>query len=147
MIEFLRIFSTIALACGSAVIGLQLLRGNMLYLVFKQDESARCEKQQQEQTAHNIARLAAPVSFAFFAAAISLLFFEIGRSLGVFLVAQIFSVACDVSMLAFLVLIVRLYIKLGATKDQKAKFSSSNVHVTLYVLAHVVLLTVLSLLY
>ena len=147
MLEFLRVFIAIALACVSAIIGLQLLHGNLLYLVFKQDESARHEKQQQEQTARNIAQLAAPVTFAFFAADISLLFFEIGRALGVPMVAQIFSIACDVAMLAFLVLTVRLFAKLGTTKSQKAKFKSSNVRVTLYVLVLVVLLTVLSLLF
>lgn len=147
MIEFVRIFVAIALAFVSAIIGLQLLRGNMLYLVFKQDESARHEKQQQEQTAHAIAQLAASVTFAFFAADVSLLFFEIGRSLGVPVMAQIFSIVCDVAMLAFLVLTVRLFVKLGATKDRKAKFKSSNVRITLYMLVLVVLLTALSLLF
>lgn len=147
MIEFIRIFVSIALGCASAIIATQLLRGNCLSLVFKADEHASYEKQQQEKTARSIGELAATVTFAFFAADVSLLFFEIGRSLGVVVMAQIFSIACDVAMIAFLVLTVRLYVKLGGTKDPKAKFKSSNFRVSLYVLVLVVLLTALSLLF
>ena len=61
--------------------------------------------------------------------------------------SQIFSIGCDVAMIAFLVLTVRLFAKLGTTIDPKAKFKSSNVRVSTYVLALVILLTVLSLLF
>ena len=147
MIELIRVFVAVGLGCASVCVAIQLLRGQWLALVFKTDDSTRYEKQQQESTARKIGELAAPVTFAFFAADVSLLFFELGRSLGVPLIAQIFSVACDVSMLAFLALTVRLFVKLGSTKDPKAKFKSSNVRVTLFDLVLVVLLTLLAFLF
>lgn len=147
MIELLRIFVAVGLGCASAIIGMQLLRGNYLSLVFKFDDSKNFEKQQQEHTAQLLGKLAATVTFAFFAADVCLLFFEIGRSLNVPPMSQIFSTGCDVAMIAFLVLTVRLFVKLGTTKDPKAKFKSSNVRISTYVLALVILLTVLSLLF
>lgn len=147
MIEPLRIFVAVVLGCASAIIGMQLLRGNYLSLVFKFDDSKNFEKQQQGHTARLLGKLAATVTFAFFAADVCLLFFEIGRSLNVPPMSQIFSIGCDVAMIAFLVLTVRLFAKLGTTKDSKAKFKSSNVRVSTYVLALVILLTVLSLLF
>ena len=146
MLELLRIFVAVGLGCASAIIGMQLLRGNYLSLVFKFDDSKNFEKQ-QEHTAQLLGKLAATVTFAFFAADVCLLFFEIGRSLNVPPMSQIFSIGCDVAMIAFLVLAVRLFAKLGTTKDPKAKFKSSNVRVSTYVLALVILLTVLSLLF
>ncbi len=146
MLELLRIFVAVGLGCASAIIGMQLLRGNYLSLVFKFDDSKNFEKQ-QEHTAQLLGKLAATVTFAFFAADVCLLFFEIGRSLNVPPMSQIFSIGCDVAMIAFLVLTVRLFAKLGTTKDPKAKFKSSNVRVSTYVLALVILLTVLSLLF
>lgn len=146
MLELLRIFVAVGLGCASALIGMQLLRGNYLSLVFKFDDSKNFEKQ-QEHTAQLLGKLAATVTFAFFAADVCLLFFEIGRSLNVPPMSQIFSIGCDVAMIAFLVLTVRLFAKLGTTKDPKAKFKSSNVRVSTYVLALVILLTVLSLLF
>ena len=146
MIELLRIFVAVGLGCASAIICMQLLRGNYLSLVFKFDDSKNFEKQ-QEHTAQLLGKLAATVTFAFFAADVCLLFFEIGRSLNVPPMSQIFSIGCDVAMIAFLVLTVRLFAKLGTTKDPKAKFKSSNVRVSTYVLALVILLTVLSLLF
>ncbi|WP_302936233.1 hypothetical protein [uncultured Senegalimassilia sp.] len=147
MIELLRIFVAVGLGCASAIIGMQLLRGNYLSLVFKFDDSKNFERQQQEHTAQLLGKLAATVTFAFFAADVCLLFFEIGRSLNVPPMSEIFSIGCDVAMIAFLVLTVRLFAKLGTTKDPKAKFKSSNVRVSTYVLALVILLTVLSLLF
>lgn len=146
MLELLRIFVAVGLGCASAIIGMQLLRGNYLSLVFKFDDSKNFEKQ-QEHTAQLLGKLAATVTFAFFAADVCLLFFEIGRLLNVPPMSQIFSIGCDVAMIAFLVLTVRLFAKLGTTKDPKAKFKSSNVRVSTYVLALVILLTVLSLLF
>ena len=146
MLELLRIFVAVGLGCASAIIGMQLLRGNYLSLVFKFDDSKNFEKQ-QEHTAQLLGKLAATVTFAFFAADVCLLFFEIGRSLNVPPMSQIFSIGCDVAMIAFLVLTVRLFAKLGTTKDPKAQFKSSNVRVSTYVLALVILLTVLSLLF
>lgn len=147
MLELLRVFIAVGLGAASAVIALQLLRGKCLNLVFKHDDNANYTNQQQEQTAKQLGELAATVTFAFFAADISLLFFEIGRQLNVALMAQIFSISCDVAMIAFLVLTVRLYAKLGTTKDPKAKFKSSNFRVSVYVLVLVALLTMLSLLF
>lgn len=147
MIELLRIFVAVGLGCASAIIGMQLLRGNYLSLVFKFDDSKNFKRQQQEHTAQLLGKLAATVTFAFFAADVCLLFFEIGRSLNVPPMSQIFSIGCDVAMIAFLVLTVRLFAKLGTTKDPEAKFKSSNVRVSAYVLALVILLTVLSLLF
>lgn len=147
MIELLRIFVAVGLGCASAIIGMQLLRGNYLSLVFKFDDSKNFERQQQEHTAQLLGKLAATVTFAFFAADVCLLFFEIGRSLNVPPMSQIFSIGCDVAMIAFLVLTVRLFAKLCTTKDPKAKFKSSNVRVSTYVLVLVILLTVLSLLF
>ncbi|RXZ53137.1 hypothetical protein ET524_00450 [Senegalimassilia faecalis] len=147
MIELLRIFVAVGLGCASAIIGMQLLRGSYLSLVFKFDDSKNFEKQQQEHTAQLLGKLAATVTFAFFAADVCLLFFEIGRSLNVPPMSQIFSIGCDVAMIAFLVLTVRLFTKLGTTKDPKAKFKSSNVRISTYVLVLVILLTVLSLLF
>ena len=119
MIELLRIFVAVGLGCASAIIGIQLLRGNYLSLVFKFDDSKNFERQQQEHTAQLLGKLAATVTFAFFAADVCLLFFEIGRSLNVPPMSQIFSIGCDVAMIAFLVLTVRLFAKLGTTKDPK----------------------------
>ena len=68
MLELLRIFVAVGLGCASAIIGMQLLRGNYLSLVFKFDDSKNFEKQQQEHTAQLLGKLAATVTFAFFAA-------------------------------------------------------------------------------
>ena len=99
MIEPLRIFVAVVLGCASAIIGMQLLRGNYLSLVFKFDDSKSFEKQQQGHTARLLGKLAATVTFAFFAADVCLLFFEIGRSLNVPPMSQIFSIGCDVAMI------------------------------------------------
>lgn len=147
MLEIIRVFVAVFLGAASAVIGLQLLRGKCVGFVYKFDESKRHEQQQQEKYADNLAQLAATVTFALFAADISLLFFELGKMLEVSVMATIFSIACDVAMIAFLVLVVRLYMKLGADKDPKAKFKASNTRITLYVLILCALLTGLSILF
>ena len=51
---------------------------------------------------------------------------------------------CDVSMVAFLITVVRLYVKLVSSKDPKAKFKSSNVRVTVFVLVQCVLLSLMA---
>mgnify|MGYP001050105173 FL=1 len=120
------------------------MNGKYLQLVYKYDESANYQKQQQEAKATEIAKLASAVTFAFFATDASLLFYELGRTMGVPDLASIFSLVCDVAMVAFLITVVRLYVKLVGSKDPKAKFKSSNVRVTVFVLVQCVLLSLMA---
>ena len=66
------------------------------------------------------------------------------QTMGVPDLATIFSLVCDVAMVAFLITVVRLYMKLVGSKDPKAKFKSSNVRVTVFVLVQCVLLSLMA---
>lgn len=140
----LQIFFAVIFGCVSLLVAFQLMNGKCLQLVYKYDERANHQKQQQEAKAKEIAKLASAVTFAFFATDASLLFYELGRTMGVADLATIFSLVCDVAMVAFLATVVRLYVKLIGSKDPKAKFKSSNVRVTLFVLAQCVLLSLMA---
>ena len=140
----LQIFFAVIFGCVSLLVAFQLMTGKCLQLVYKYDESANYQKQQQEAKATEIAKLASAVTFAFFATDASLLFYELGRTMGVPDLASIFSLVCDVAMVAFLITVVRLYVKLVGSKDPKAKFKSSNVRVTVFVLVQCVLLSLMA---
>lgn len=140
----LQIFFAVIFGAVSLLVAFQLMNGKYLQLVYKYDESANHQKQQQEAKAKEIAKLASAVTFAFFATDASLLFYELGRTMGVSDLATIFSLVCDVAMVAFLVTVVRLYVKLVGSKDPKAKFKSSNVRVTVFVLVQCVLLSLMA---
>lgn len=140
----LQIFFAVIFGAVSLLVAFQLMNGKYLQLVYKYDESANHQKQQQEAKAKEIAKLASAVTFAFFATDASLLFYELGRTMGVSDLATIFSLVCDVAMVAFLITVVRLYVKLVGSKDPKAKFKSSNVRVTVFVLAQCVLLSLMA---
>lgn len=140
----LQIFFAVIFGCVSLLVAFQLMNGKCLPLVYKYDESANYQKQQQEAKATEIAKLASAVTFAFFATDASLLFYELGRTMGVPDLASIFSLVCDVAMVAFLITVVRLYVKLVGSKDPKAKFKSSNVRVTVFVLVQCVLLSLMA---
>ena len=140
----LQIFFAVIFGCVSLLVAFQLMNGKCLQLVYKYDERANHQKQQQEAKAKEIAKLASAVTFAFFATDASLLFYELGRTMGVADLATIFSLVCDVAMVAFLATVVRLYVKLIGSKDPKAKFKSSNVRVTVFVLAQCVLLSLMA---
>lgn len=140
----LQIFFAVIFGAVSLLVAFQLMNGKYLQLVYKYDESANHQKQQQEAKAKEIAKLASAVTFAFFATDASLLFYELGRTMGVSDLATIFSLVCDVAMVAFLVTVVRLYAKLAGSKDPKAKFKSSNVRVTVFVLVQCVLLSLMA---
>ena len=140
----LQIFFAVIFGCVSLLVAFQLMNGKCLRLVYKYDESANYQKQQQEAKATEIAKLASAVTFAFFATDASLLFYELGRTMGVPDLASIFSLVCDVAMVAFLITVVRLYVKLVGSKDPKAKFKSSNVRVTVFVLVQCVLLNLMA---
>lgn len=140
----LQIFFAVIFGAVSLLVAFQLMNGKYLQLVYKYDESANHQKQQQEAKAKEIAKLASAVTFAFFATDASLLFYELGRTMGVSDLATIFSLVCDVAMVAFLITVVRLYVKLVGSKDPKAKFKSSNVRVTVFVLVQCVLLSLMS---
>ena len=139
----LQIFFAVIFGCVSLLVAFQLMNGKCLQLVYKYDESANYQKQQQEAKATEIAKLASAVTFAF-ATDASLLFYELGRTMGVPDLASIFSLVCDVAMVAFLITVVRLYVKLVGSKDPKAKFKSSNVRVTVFVLVQCVLLSLMA---
>lgn len=139
----LQIFFAVIFGCVSLLVAFQLMNGKCLQLVYKYDESANYQKQQQEAKAKEIAKLASAVTFAFFATDASLLFYELGRTMGVPDLASIFSLVCDVAMVAFLITVVRLYVKLVGSKDPKGKFKSSNVRVTVFVLTQCVLLSLM----
>ena len=139
----LQIFFAVIFGCVSLLVAFQLMNGKCLQLVYKYDESANYQKQQQEAKATEIAKLASCVPFAFFATDASLLFYELGRTMGVPDLASIFSLVCDVAMVAFLITVVRLYVKLVGSKDPKGKFKSSNVRVTVFVLTQCVLLSLM----
>ena len=94
--------------------------------------------------ASNLFRRHLRMCFAFFATDASLLFYELGQTMGVPDLATIFSLVCDVAMVAFLITVVRLYVKLVGSKDPKAKFKSSNVRVTVFVLVQCVLLSLMA---
>ena len=128
----LQIFFAVIFGCVSLLVAFQLMNGKCLQLVYKYDESANYQKQQQEAKATEIAKLASAVTFAF------------GRTMGVPDLASIFSLVCDVAMVAFLITVVRLYVKLVGSKDPKAKFKSSNVRVTVFVLVQCVLLSLMA---
>ena len=140
----LQIFFAVIFGCVSLLVAFQLMNGKSLQLVYKYDESANYQKQQQEAKATEIAKLASAVTFAFFATDASLLFYELGQTMGVPDLATIFSLVCDVAMVAFLITVVRLYVKLVGSKDPKAKFKSSNVRVTVFVLVQCVLLSLMA---
>lgn len=140
----LQIFFAVIFGCVSLLVAFQLMNGKCLRLVYKYDESANYQKQQQEAKATEIAKLASAVTFAFFATDASLLFYELGRTMGVPDLASIFSLVCDVAMVAFLITVVRLYVKLVGSKDPKAKFKSTNVRVTVFVLVQCVLLSLMA---
>lgn len=140
----LQIFFAVIFGAVSLLVAFQLMNGKYLQLVYKYDENANHQKQQQEAKAKEIAKLASAVTFAFFATDASLLFYELGRTMGVSDLATIFSLVCDVAMVAFLVTVVRLYAKLAGSKDPKAKFKSSNVRVTVFVLVQCVLLSLMA---
>lgn len=140
----LQIFFAVIFGCVSLLVAFQLMNGKCLQLVYKYDECANYQKQQQEAKATEIAKLASAVTFAFFATDASLLFYELGRTMGVPDLASIFSLVCDVAMVAFLITVVRLYVKLVGSKDPKAKFKSSNVRVTVFVLVQCVLLSLMA---
>lgn len=140
----LQIFFAVIFGCVSLLVAFQLMNEKCLQLVYKYDESANYQKQQQEAKATEIAKLASAVTFAFFATDASLLFYELGRTMGVPDLASIFSLVCDVAMVAFLITVVRLYVKLVGSKDPKAKFKSSNVRVTVFVLVQCVLLSLMA---
>ena len=140
----LQIFFAVIFGCVSLLVAFQLMNGKCLQLGYKYDESANYQKQQQEAKATEIAKLASAVTFAFFATDASLLFYELGRTMGVPDLASIFSLVCDVAMVAFLITVVRLYVKLVGSKDPKAKFKSSNVRVTVFVLVQCVLLSLMA---
>lgn len=143
----LQIFFAVIFGCVSLLVAFQLMNGKSLQLVYKYDESANYQKQQQEAKAKEITRLASAVTFAFFATDASLLFYELGQTMGVPDLATIFSLVCDVAMVAFLITVVRLYVKLVGSKDPKAKFKSSNVRVTIFVLAQCVLLSLMAVIF
>lgn len=143
----LQIFFAVIFGAVSLLVAFQLMNGKYLQLVYKYDESANHQKQQQEAKAKEIAKLASAVTFAFFATDASLLFYELGRTMGVSDLATIFSLVCDVAMVAFLVTVVRLYAKLAGSKDPKAKFKSSNVRVTVFVLVQCVLLSLMAIVF
>lgn len=140
----LQIFFAVIFGCVSLLVAFQLMNEKCLQLVYKYDESANYQKQQQEAKATEIAKLASAVTFAFFATDASLLFYELGQTMGVPDLATIFSLVCDVAMVAFLITVVRLYVKLVGSKDPKAKFKSSNVRVTVFVLVQCVLLSLMA---
>lgn len=140
----LQIFFAVIFGCVSLLVAFQLMNRKCLQLVYKYDESANYQKQQQEAKATEIAKLASAVTFAFFATDASLLFYELGQTMGVPDLATIFSLVCDVAMVAFLITVVRLYVKLVGSKDPKAKFKSSNVRVTVFVLVQCVLLSLMA---
>lgn len=140
----LQIFFAVIFGCVSLLVAFQLMNGKYLQLVYKYDDNANHQKQQQEAKAKEIAKLASAVTFAFFATDASLLFYELGRTMGVSDLATIFSLVCDVAMVAFLITVVRLYVKLVGSKDPKAKFKSSNVRVTVFVLVQCVLLSLMA---
>lgn len=140
----LQIFFAVIFGAVSLLVAFQLMNGKYLQLVYKYDKSANHQKQQQEAKAKEIAKLASAVTFAFFATDASLLFYELGRTMGVSDLATIFSLVCDVAMVAFLITVVRLYVKLVGSKDPKAKFKSSNVRVTVFVLVQCVLLSLMA---
>lgn len=143
----LQIFFAVIFGCVSLLVAFQLMNGKSLQLVYKYDESANYQKQQQEAKAKEIAKLASAVTFAFFATDASLLFYELGQTTGVPDLATIFSLVCDVAMVAFLITVVRLYVKLVGSKDPKAKFKSSNVRVTVFVLVECVLLSLMAVIF
>ena len=140
----LQIFFAVIFGAVSLLVAFQLMNGKYLQLVYKYDESANHQTQQQEAKAKEIAKLASAVTFAFFATDASLVFYELGRTMGVSDLATIFSLVCDVAMVAFLITVVRLYVKLVGSKDPKAKFKSSNVRVTVFVLVQCVLLSLMA---
>lgn len=143
----LQIFFAVIFGCVSLLVAFQLMNGKCLQLVYKYDGSANYQKQQQEAKAKEIARLASAVTFAFFATDASLLFYELGQTMGVPDLATIFSLVCDVAMVAFLITVVRLYVKLVGSKDPKAKFKSSNVRVTIFVLVQCGLLSLMAVIF
>lgn len=143
----LQIFFAVIFGCVSLLVAFHLMNGKSLQLVYKYDESANYQKQQQEAKAKEIAKLASAVTFAFFATDASLLFYELGQTMGVPDLATIFSLVCDVAMVAFLITVVRLYVKLVGSKDPKAKFKSSNVRVTVFVLVQCVLLSLMAVIF
>ena len=145
--DMLRIFLAVFLAVASLAVGIQLARGQWSYLVFSLKNIPSHELAQANLLAPARARTASPVAFCFFAADITLLVFEICRQLEAYEVASVFSALCDVSMIAFVIAAISFYVRSGALEGKNAKFRSSTFRMNLFVLVHVVLLTMLALLF
>lgn len=145
--DMIRIFLSVFLATASCATGVQLMRGKWTGLVYSFASVPAHELEQSKMVAVTRARAASPVAFCFLAADATLLIFEIARQLAVYEVAGVFSILCDIAMVAFVVATISFYVRSGATQDKQAKFRSSTVRMNLFVLAHVVLLTLLALMF
>ena len=147
MLDLIRIFASVFVAAAFIVVGVQLFRGEWTSLVFSMAAPFESRKLSKEQTALARARNAGPVSISAGAAVLFLLLYGVLAQLGQLAVAQVCSILCDVAMVAFIVFTIRLYIKLGVAEDKKAKFRSSNVRVSLFVLVHVAIIMALAVLF
>ncbi len=145
--DMLRIFLAVFLAAASLTVGIQLARGQWSFLVFSQKNIPSHELAQANLFAPARARAASPVAFCFLAADVTLLVFEICRQVEAYEVASVFSTLCDVSMVAFVIAAISFYVRSGALEGKDAKFRSSTFRMNLFVLANVVLLTMLALLF
>ncbi len=145
--DMVRIFLGVFLAAVSLVVGIQLARGQWSFLVFSRKNISAQELAQADVVEPARARAACPVVFSFFAADVTLLVFEICRQLAAYQVASVFSILCDISMVAFVIAIVAFYVRSGALEGKHAKFRSSTFRMNLFVLVNVVLLTLLALLF
>ena len=141
----LQIFFAVIFGCVSLLVAFQLMNGKCLQLVYKYDESANLPKiSNKKQRLRKSPNWQVPLPSPSSPTDASLLFYELGRTMGVPDLASIFSLVCDVAMVAFLITVVRLYVKLVGSKDPKAKFKSSNVRVTVFVLVQCVLLSLMA---
>ena len=121
----LQIFFAVIFGCVSLLVAFQLMNGKCLQLVYKYDESANHQKQQQEAKAREIAKLASAVTFAFFATDASLLFYELGRTMGVPDLASIFSLVCGVAMVGVSNHRGSTVREACGSKDPKGKFKAA----------------------
>lgn len=147
MLAFLRFFLTALGSAAFIAIFVQLYRGGWTALVFSRSAPFEGDAYARERAEVDRARWAAPVALSAGLSLLALLLFGISAQLGWAIVQSACSAICDIAMIAFAALVVRLYLKMGVTDDKKARFRTSNVRTSLFVIASVLVLLAVALLY
>ena len=147
MLGFMKIFLTAFASAAFIAVFFQLYRGEWAALVFSRSAPFEGDAYEQQRAEADRTRWAAPVALSAGISLGSLLLFGVSAQLGWGVLQSACSIICDIAMVAFAALVVRLYLKMGVTDDKKARFRTSNTRTSLFVIVSVLLLLVIALLY